>query len=224
MLEHGIKLDIERQGRLGFDEAVYSEGKSATQLRAIADHAIQSGGRCLFTRLSEEQLASLTAQQRGAIDYDPVSRTAILGAQVQPSEIPRTAIVCAGSSDVPVSREAARTLEYYGHSSTWIPDVGVAGLWRLLQRVDELKCKDVVIVAAGMDGALPSVVGGLVGGAVIALPTSVGYGTAAGGRAALSSALSSCAPGIVVVNVDNGYGAACAALRVLRLRPSQQSK
>ena len=218
MIDHGIKLDIERQDRLGLDEAIYSEGKSPSQLGAIIDHATQTDSRCLFTRLSEAQLNALSAEQRKALDYDSVSRTAFLGTPVQVHGISRTAIVCAGSSDIAAGQEAVRTLEYYGHASTWIPDVGVAGLWRLLERLDDLKTKDVVIVAAGMEGALPSVVGGLVAGAVIALPTSVGYGVSEGGRAALSSALASCAPGVVVVNIDNGYGAACAALRALRFR------
>ena len=127
----------------------------------------------------------------------------------------RVAILTGGSSDVATSREAARTLEYYGHASLHIPDVGVAGIWRLLDRIHEIRPMRVVIVAAGMEGALPSVVAGLVPGVVVALPTSVGYGVSAGGHAALTSALASCAPGLVTVNIDNGYGAACAALRVL---------
>jgi pyridinium-3,5-biscarboxylic acid mononucleotide synthase len=124
--------------------------------------------------------------------------------------------VTAGTSDIPVAQEAARTLRFHGHEAANIPDVGVAGLWRLLARLEELRAMPVVIVAAGMDAALPSVVAGLVAGAVIAVPTSVGYGVAAGGRAALHAVLASCAPGLTVVNIDNGYGAACAALRILR--------
>jgi len=217
MINHGIKLDIERHDRLGFDEAIYAEGKSPLQLGAIIDHATQTNTRRLFTRLPEAKFNALSTEQRTALDYDPISRTAFLGIPAQEHGIARTAIVCAGSSDIAAGREAVRTLEYYGHASTWIPDVGVAGLWRLLERLGDLKAKDVVIVAAGMEGALPSVVGGLVAGVVIALPTSVGYGVSEGGRAALSSALASCAPGVVVVNIDNGYGAACAALRALRL-------
>jgi NCAIR mutase (PurE)-related protein len=126
------------------------------------------------------------------------------------------AIVCAGTSDVAVAREAARTLRYHGEVATVIADVGVAGLWRLTRRLDDIRQHPIVIVVAGMDAALPSVLGGLVAGCVIAVPTSVGYGVAAGGRAALDAVLASCAPGITVVNIDNGYGAACAALRLLR--------
>ena len=161
MLDHSIRLDLERHERLGFDEAIYSEGKSTAQLSALIGHSVETGARRLFTRLSDWQFGALLADQRSALDYDPVSRTAIFGARALAYEHPRVAIACAGSSDVGVGREAARTLEYYGHPSAWVADVGVAGLWRLVERLDELKDKDVVIVAAGMDGALPSVVGGL---------------------------------------------------------------
>lgn len=218
MIEHDIRLDLERHTRLGFDEAIYSAGKSTAQLTALIGHAVETGSRRLFTRLSEAQFGELPADRRSALDYDPRSCTAFCGGHDIDYERPHVAIVSAGSSDVRVSREAARTLEYYGHPSAWVADVGVAGLHRLIERIEEIRGKDVVIVAAGMDGALPSVVGALVPGVVIALPTSVGYGAAEGGRAALCCSLTSCAPGIVVVNIDNGYGAACAALRVLRVR------
>ena len=126
------------------------------------------------------------------------------------------AVISGGSSDLPVAREAVRTLAFHGEGALEAMDIGVAGLWRLMERLEELRPMKVVIVAAGMEGALTSVVGGLLPGAIVALPTSVGYGVAEGGRVALQSALASCAPGIVTVNIDNGYGAACAALRVLR--------
>ena len=132
----------------------------------------------------------------------------------------RVAIVSAGTSDQPVCREAARTLAYHGHPSAEIGDVGVAGLWRLMDRIDEIRTYPVVIVVAGMDAALPSVVGGLVPGLVIAVPTSTGYGVAKGGATAMAAMLASCAPGVTVVNIDNGYGAACAALRALPLLAS----
>jgi NCAIR mutase (PurE)-related protein len=124
------------------------------------------------------------------------------------------AIVMAGTSDAPMGYEAARTLAFNGQRYRIIADVGVAGIWRLLERIEEIREAPVVIVAAGMDAALISVVGGLVAGAVIGLPTSVGYGVAANGAAALNAGLASCAPGVVMVNIDNGYGAACAALRI----------
>lgn len=227
MRDHAITLDESRGDRLGFDEAIFSEGKSDAQLGALIDDAEKRGTRRLFTRLSEAQFAALSEAQQVALQYDAESRTGIVGDPAPMERIGgnvRIAVVCAGSSDARVCREAIRTLEYYGCASTFIPDVGVAGLWRLLERVEELRGMDVVIVAAGMDGALPSVVGGLVPGLVIALPTSVGYGAGAGGAAALSSNLSSCAPGVVVVNIDNGYGAACAALRVARVVRAQETR
>jgi NCAIR mutase (PurE)-related protein len=127
------------------------------------------------------------------------------------------AIVVAGTSDLFVSREAARTLAYYGVPALEVTDVGVAGLWRLLERVEEIRRMAVVLVVAGMDAALPTVVGGLVPGLVIGVPTSVGYGVATGGHSALNAILASCAPGVAAVNIDNGYGAACVALRALRV-------
>ena len=145
---------------------------------------------------------------------------AALGATATPEtdQTPQVAVVTAGTSDVPVAREAVRTLEFNGVACKEVYDVGVAGLWRLMDRVEELARYPVLIAAAGMDAALPSVLGGLVPGLIIAVPTSVGYGVAAGGLTALNTLLASCAPGITVVNIDNGYGAACAALRSLRGR------
>ena len=125
-------------------------------------------------------------------------------------------IVAAGTSDLPVAREAARTLEFSGHRAEIVADVGVAGLWRLTDRLDQLRRCRVLIAVAGMEGALFSVLAGLVPAPVIAVPTSVGYGVATGGKAALFAALASCAPGLVVVNIDNGFGAAVAALKILR--------
>jgi NCAIR mutase (PurE)-related protein len=126
------------------------------------------------------------------------------------------AVVCAGTSDVAVAREAARTLRYYGEGAVEISDVGVAGLWRLLERIEEIRKHRIVIAVAGMDAALPTVIGGLVSGVVIGVPTSVGYGVSNGGQTALNAMLASCSSGLVVANIDNGFGAACAALRILR--------
>ena len=211
----GIMLDFQRTERIGFDEAIFCAGKAPGQLAAILDRAEAAGRSLLLTRLEAARLAELPAGRRAAIDHDPLSRTGFFGAPAALAGPAETAIVTAGASDLAVGREAARTLRYYGHDAVEIADVGVAGLWRLLERLAEIRDKPVVIVAAGMDAALPSVVGGLVPGAVIAVPTSVGYGVAAGGTTALHAALASCAPGIAVVNIDNGYGAACAALRLL---------
>ena len=215
MKEHGILLDHLREQRIGFDEAIFAESKTVAQIEALVADAVETRARRLFTRLDAIKYEALPASLRKVLDFDPVSRTAFLGERRAAAQPARVAVITGGSSDLPVSREATRTLQYYGRASVHVPDIGVAGLWRLLDRVEELRPMKVVIVAAGMEGALPSVVAGLVPGVVIALPTSVGYGVAEGGRAALNSALASCAPGLLAVNIDNGYGAACAALRVL---------
>ena len=214
MAKDDIKLDLGRRERLGFDEAILCAGKSRDQLAAILDAA--DDGTLLLTRLDADALAALPPSDRDRIDYEPLSRTGFFGALDPQAGAAKVAVVSAGTSDTPVSREAARTLAYYGMPCLEIPDVGVAGLWRLMERIDEIRRHPVVIVVAGLDAALPSVVGGLVPGLVIAVPTSTGYGAAEGGMTAMRSMLVSCAPGIVVVNIDNGYGAACAALRALR--------
>lgn len=174
----------------------------------------------LFTRLEQEMYDLLEARLPGFLDYDPVARTAFCQLSVQESVSDEFAVVTGGSSDVPVAREALRTLQFYGHNALEINDVGVAGLWRLNERLPELENKKVVICIAGMDAALPTVLGGLIPGLIIAVPSSVGYGAARGGETALNSLLCSCAPGLVVVNIDNGYGAACAAIRATMI-PSE---
>ena len=214
-------LDTRRDERLRLSEAIFCAGKSPAQITAIVAHAEERGLSLLLTRLDEARFAALPPNQREALDYDALSGTAIWGQPHTLEPTTRVAIVTAGTSDVPVAREAARTLRFEGFGSEEIVDVGVAGLWRLLRRVEELQSFPVVIVAAGMDAALPSVIGGLVAGLVIAVPTSVGYGVAAGGQTALNAILASCAPGIVTVNIDNGYGAACAAIRALG-RPTKR--
>jgi NCAIR mutase (PurE)-related protein len=208
-------LDFERRDRIGLDEAVFSAGKSPAQLDAILAEAAAQGASMLLTRLDPSKFIALDAALRDQLDYCPVSETAVFGTRPEAASTGRVAVVCAGTSDVPVAWEAVRTLAFNGEAAPLIADVGVAGLWRLTRRLDEIRATPVIIVAAGMDAALPSVLAGLVPGVVIAVPTSVGYGVAAGGRAALDAILSSCAPGITVVNIDNGYGAACAALRLL---------
>jgi NCAIR mutase (PurE)-related protein len=208
-------LDEERARRIGLPEAVYAAGKTPAQVAAIIARAEGRGAPLLLTRLSAERFAELPASVRARLDHDPLSATAVLGAPPPPHGPARVAVVTAGTSDLPVAAEAIRTLRFHGEDALAVADVGVAGLWRLLARVEELRAMRVVIVAAGMDAALPSVVAGLVPGVVIGVPTSVGYGVAAGGRAALHALLASCAPGLVVVNIDNGYGAACAAVRAL---------
>jgi NCAIR mutase (PurE)-related protein len=207
-------LDYERPSRIGFGEAIFCAGKTPEQIDAIIAEAEHKSG-LLLTRLSPEVFGQL--RMAHVLDYDSLSRTAFLGpAPAYDDASTAVAIVTAGTSDLAVAKEAARTLQFNSFAPLMISDVGVAGLWRLLARVDELRKIPVIIVVAGMDAALPTVLGGLVPGCIIAVPTSVGYGVAEGGHAALHSILASCAPGIVVVNIDNGYGAACAALRVVK--------
>ena len=215
MTTYGYTPDRDRRARLGMDEAVFCHSKSAQQIAVIVDDALERGGRLLLTRLDDHKLAALPAAQRDALDHDPVSHCAVLGDVPEPAGPARVAVITAGTSDVAVAREAVRTLAFNGHPALEVHDVGVAGLWRLLERVEELTPFPVLIVVAGMDAALPSVVGGLVPGAIIAVPGSAGYGVATGGHTALNAMLASCAPGVTVVNIDNGYGAACAALRML---------
>lgn len=217
-MEQDIKLDLQRAARIGFDEAIFCGGKTVGHIGAILDQAQDKDLRFLLTRLHQTQFVELPDHHRARIDYDAISRTGFYHSPHPVSSASRVGIVAAGTSDVGVSREAARTLRYYGVATVEMTDVGVAGLWRLLDRLEEIRELPVVIAVAGMDAALPTVLGGLYAGAIIAVPTSVGYGVAEGGQAALHSVLSSCAPGVAVMNIDNGYGAACAAMRVLRAR------
>ncbi|MBK8322253.1 MAG: nickel pincer cofactor biosynthesis protein LarB [Betaproteobacteria bacterium] len=206
-------LDWEREKRTGVAEAVLCEGKSVAQVDAILGEAGER--RLLLTRLDESKHAGLAAAVRAKLDFDPLSRTAFHGAPKAPA-LEGAGIVCAGTSDLPVAREAARSLAFAGFAAPVIADVGVAGLWRLMKRLDEIRTFKVVIAVAGMEGALFSVIAGLVEAPVIAVPTSVGYGVAQGGHVALHSALATCATGVVAVNIDNGYGGACAAIRILK--------
>jgi NCAIR mutase (PurE)-related protein len=214
MPERDFILDYERRTRLGFDEAIFCETKTVEQISAIIEDARRHERELLLTRLTAGQFAALPEAQKNLLDYESLSRTAYLGEVHSPGRSGQVAIVCAGTSDIAVCREALRTLHYYGVACAEFYDVGVAGLWRLLERIEAIKKFPVVIAVAGMDAALPSVLGGLVAGVVIAVPTSTGYGAAENGRTALHAVLSSCAPGVLVTNIDNGYGAACAALRI----------
>jgi NCAIR mutase (PurE)-related protein len=208
-------LDFGRAQRIGLEEAIYCAGKSVEQIDAILDQAAARGARFLLTRLDAEKFAQLSDGHRSRIDYCAVSRTGFFGGAAELSPKVQVAIVAAGTSDAPVAREAARTLRYHGQGAAMMLDVGVAGLWRLTSRLEEIRAHTITIVVAGMDAALASVMGGLVAGPIIAVPTSVGYGVATGGGTALNAILASCAPGLTTVNIDNGYGAACAALRLL---------
>jgi NCAIR mutase (PurE)-related protein len=216
-----FKLDWERIARTGTAEAVLCDPKSAAQIDAIVAHAHSLGRRLLLTRLVRDKLDALDVRVRQALDYDGESCTAILGEVPAPRHAARVAIVCAGTSDVSVAGEAARTLAFAGEATSRYVDVGVAGLWRLMEHLDDIRAHRIVIAVAGMEGAIFSVLAGLVPSAVIAVPTSVGYGVAAGGQAALHAALASCASGLAVVNIDNGFGAAHVALRMLGAEVTQ---
>lgn len=212
-----ILFDYARVARIGLGEAVFCEGKTSEQIAAILEGALGRGVGLLLTRLDSEQLKRLPPALAAAVDYCSLSRSGFFG-PVRPDPVAAmVAIVSAGTADAPVAREAARTLRHGGVEPTAIADVGVAGLWRLMERIEEIARHPVIIVVAGMDGALASVLGGLVSGAVIAVPTSTGYGASEAGRTALNAMLTSCAPGVVVCNIDNGYGAATAALRILHV-------
>lgn len=209
-----VLLDFQREKRTGLSEAIFCAGKSDNQLLDIAGRILREDQSMMFSRMTEAQFSHINAQHPGIFDYDPVSGTAFH----KPPEIKgdtQIAVVTGGSSDVPVAREATRTLNFYGHPVLEINDVGVAGLWRVTERLPELSQMRILVCVAGMDAALPTVLGGLVGSAIIAVPTSVGYGMAKEGETALRSLLVSCASGLTVVNIDNGFGAACAAVRIL---------
>ena len=212
-----VQVDFVRKDRIGIAEAVFCLQKNVKQIEVILEESKKNGGSILLTRLSEEKYLTLRPETRGEMDYDPLSETGFhcLDASQKNQEPAKCVIIAAGTSDARVAREAMRTLEFDGIQAHIIFDVGVAGIWRLMGRIEEIRNYPVVIAVAGMDAALPTVLGGLVPGVVIALPTSNGYGASRDGETALAACLSSCAPGIVVCNIDNGYGAACAVLRIL---------
>ena len=209
-----LRYDYARADRIGMPEAVLCDAKSDDQLAAVLRELVAQPAPVLLTRLREDRLGSLGDAIVDRLDYDARSSTAFLHG-TRP-EIPGVvAIVTAGTSDLGVAEEAGRTLRFSGVRSSIYADIGVAGVWRLEERISEIAASDVVIVVAGMDGALASVIGGLLRQPLIAVPTSIGYGVAEEGRAALYSMLASCAPGLVVTNINNGFGAACAAVRIL---------
>jgi len=209
------RIDSHRELRSGFPEVVYAQGKTADQLVEIARSMAASGQNVLMTRVSEEQ-ADVLARSLEAVRYNAVARTARLSVGRTERIAGRVAVVCAGTADLPVAEEARETLEFLGIEPICVTDVGVAGLHRLLASRSTIDGANVVIVVAGMEGALPSVVGGLISVPVIAVPTSVGYGASFGGLAALLAMMNSCAAGVTVVNIDNGFGAAVAAGLILR--------
>lgn len=209
-------VDHHRALRTGFPEVIYGEGKTAEQMLAIIAEIASKGQTVLATRVPES-IGALICDEFVGARYDALSRVAVLQAK-PPVVLSKNSIciVCAGTSDLPVAEEAAITAEVYGNRVERIWDVGVAGLQRLLHHREKLEAASVIIVIAGMEGALPSVIGGLVSRPIIAVPTSVGYGASFGGIAALLGMLNSCASGVTVVNIDNGFGAAYAASLINR--------
>jgi NCAIR mutase (PurE)-related protein len=210
------RIDHHRALRQGQPEVVFCEGKSVEQVVAICERLAAMTGSFLGTRCTEQQAAALLERFPRAT-WNRLARTVHRASPTPPeprSDTGTILVVSAGTSDLPVAEEAAVVAEVFGHRVERLADVGVAGLHRLLDSGDRLREARVVIVVAGMEGALPSVVGGLVAVPVIAVPTSVGYGAAFGGLAALLGMLNSCAAGVTVVNIDNGFGAAAAASRI----------
>lgn len=206
--------DLDRRVRTGLPEVIYGAAKSAEQIIAIAQALGQDGGLVLATRVNAPKGTALVSALGGA--YDATAQVWWTGSA--PPISGRVAVVCAGTSDLPVAEEAAVCLGVLGVTVLRVVDVGIAGIHRLLARLPEIEGNDVVIVVAGMDGALPGAVAGLIAAPVIAVPTSIGYGASFGGVAALLTMLNACAPGIGVVNIDNGFGAAALAVRFLRPR------
>jgi len=208
-------LDHHRALRQGQPEVIFCAGKTVEQVVTIAERLVAASGSFLGTRATAEQAAGLQAAFPG-IEWHPMARTVFLPGEPRLESTGKgtVLVVCAGTSDLPVAEEAAVVAEAFGNRVDRMVDVGVAGLHRLMAQGGRLREAAVVIVVAGMEGALPSVVGGLVGVPVIAVPTSVGYGASFGGIAALLGMLNSCAAGVTVVNIDNGFGAAAAATRI----------
>ncbi len=213
------RLDHQRESRVGAPEIIYGESKTAEQIATLMEALAERGAGALATRVDPEK-ANVVLEMLGQGRYCESARAL----EIAPTH-PRSAgrgvvgVVCAGTSDIPVADEAALCLRFLGHEVTEVRDVGVAGLHRLLRVLPDLEKCSVLIVAAGMEGALPTVIAGLLPQPIVALPTSVGYGASMGGFVALASMLSSCAPGLSVVNIDNGIGAAMVAARINRKLP-----
>lgn len=210
------RIDLDRERRRGMPEVIYCAGKTVDQIVRIARTLHAAHGFAYGTRCSVEQGQGVMEHIPEAL-YDRTSRTLLLGAPRPRFTDLTVGVLCAGTSDLPVAEEACRTLETFGAPVERFVDVGVAGLHRLMEVVPALDRCSVLIVVAGMEGALPSVVSGLVSQPVIGVPTSIGYGAAQEGMTALHAMLTSCSSGIVVVNIDNGFGAACAALSMVRM-------
>lgn len=210
------KIDTERNKRTGIPEIIYGEGKTAAQIIGIVEAMLEKQNNILVTRVAAAK-AKNVRKKIPQLHYDVVSEMLLWEKIPVDKTVGKIAVVTAGTSDLKIAEEAAVTAEVFGNSVERIYDVGVAGIHRLFARIDEIRAAQVVIVIAGMEGALASVIGGLVNSPVIAVPTSVGYGTAFNGMAALLTMLNSCATGITVVNIDNGFGAGYSASKINHL-------
>ena len=213
-----VQFDWQRRARTAIPEVVYAAGKSAQQLFAITTSAIARNERILMTRVEADRAADLIVEFADQVSWHEQSRTVVVlpHDHISPSPLyPSVGVVAAGSSDLPLVAEIEQCLQFLQIPSQRYMDVGVAGLWRLTSIADDLNTYPLLIAVAGMEGALFSVLAGLVRVPVVAVPSSIGYGVSAGGFAALNSALGSCSPGIAVVNIDNGFGAAALALKML---------
>ena len=209
------RLDLTRQQRSGFPEVIYGGGKTVDQVVKIAGKLSEKGMPFLITRATGEMFSEVS-KTVGDTEYNEIARTITKGSVTADEQKGYIALVAAGTSDMPVAEEAFVTASYLGHKVEKVYDVGVAGIHRLFDRLELIRNASVVIVVAGMEGALTSVVTGLVNTPVIGVPTSVGYGSSFNGLSALLAMLNSCAPGVSVVNIDNGFGAACQAALINR--------
>ena len=210
-----IRFDFQRRERLGLLEAIWGQDKSIDQLERLSENILSKNEVVFITRINSEKAVALLDLYDDAIFYEEAKCLIIGENQHKLNTNKKVAIISGGSSDLPVTLEAKIALEIYGVNCQTFIDVGVAGLHRLIGQLEEIKKYDVLIVCAGMEGALATVVGGLLAQPIIAVPVSVGYGVSKNGETALNSMLASCSPGIAVMNIDNGYGAAMAALRII---------
>ena len=209
------QVDIDRQRRTGQAECIFGLGKTPEHIISICQALKEQQQPILVTRVDQNK-ATIICNALPFLTYDPMGKTLTFVPEHIPTKsTQRLAVICAGTSDLPVAKECIATLTVNGHTPTTITDIGVAGLHRLLNALPEIKKHNLLIVIAGMEGALPSVIAGLTSVPIIAVPTSVGYGAHQNGMTTLHAMLSSCASGLTVVNIDNGYGAACAAIRVM---------
>ncbi len=217
------QVDTHRALRKGFPEVIFGSGKTPAHVVGIAAKLLEHGQNVLVTRITTEHARALRKKFKRAVHHE-LARCVTIEEKPLPKRAGTIAVICAGTSDLPVAEEAALTAECMGNNVVRITDVGVAGLHRVLARLDTLQQANVLVVVAGMEGALPSVVAGLVSKPVIAVPTSVGYGASFGGIAALLGMLNSCGSGVTVVNIDNGFGGGYAASQINALCASSHER